>query len=165
MNWGRGFLLLSLVLSGCGFQLRGAMQLPRDVALYVEAAQAPQTGALLSQSLQEQGVVLASTAAKAGWVLHLTQETITRRVLSVSAFSGKMEEIELSHGLDFSVNRPDGTVLLAKQPVRFQRELSFDVQAVLAKDNEEQLLRQDMQREVVAQVLRQLSVLSQRPAP
>ena len=165
MNWTSGFLVLSLLLSGCGFQLRGALQLPRNLAVYVEATQAPQTGVLLSQHLQEQGVVLANTAKTAAWVLHLTQETINRRVLSVSAFSGKMEEIELSHGLDFSVSRPDGSVLLAKQRVNFQRELSFDAQAVLAKDNEEQLLRQDMQREVVAQVLRQLSVLSQRTAP
>jgi len=57
------------------------------------------------------------------------------------------------------VRRPDDTVLLEKRRLSILRDYRFDETAVLAAGVESEMLRQEMFREIVAQVMRRLEVL------
>ncbi len=155
-----GCLLLgSVFLQGCGFQLRHNISLPtslQPVLIQAPAALAP-IAALLQQRLSEQDVAVAQTADKAKLWIELSDETHGERVVSVAAVSTTLKEVELTHQLTLQVRKPDGTVLVEKKPLRQVREFIYDEQAVLAKANEEQLLREDMQAEIIAHILRRLT--------
>lgn len=150
------FLFASL-LSGCGFHLRGSVDLPANYQrMAIEGVSEYSTlGLNLKRSLRGNGVeVVEATAAQV--ILKLSQVSYQRRLLSVSAVSGKTAEYELHYSLTMSVRDRQGNVLLSEQPLQQLRDYVFDQNNVLGTDNQEAQLRKDMERDLVGQILRRL---------
>lgn len=150
------FLFASL-LTGCGFQLRGNVELPANYQhMAIEGvSEYSALGLDLKRALRANGVdVVEATAAQA--ILKLSQVDYQRRLLSVSAASGKTAEYELHYSLKMSVVDRQGKVLVPEQPLQQLRDYVFDQNNVLATDNQEGQLRKDMERDMVGQILRRL---------
>lgn len=150
------FLFASL-LSGCGFHLRDAVDLPASYQRMAIEGVSPysELGLKLKRRLQGNGIeVVESTAA--GVILELGQINYERRLLSVSAVSGKTAEYELHYSVMMSVRDRQGNTLLAAQPLRQLRDYVFDQNNVLGTDNQEAQLREDMVDDLVGQILRRL---------
>jgi LPS-assembly lipoprotein len=150
------FLFASL-LSGCGFHLRGAVDLPASYRHMAIEGVSPYSalGLNLKRSLQGNGVeVVDATAAQV--ILKLSQVSYKRRLLSVSAVSGKTAEYELHYSLKMSVRDRQGNVLVPEQPMQQLRDYVYDQNNVLGTGNQEAQLRKDMERELVGQILRRL---------
>lgn len=151
-------ILLAFSLASCGFQLRQSVSLPDTLQpVKINAASNSQTAVLLSQRLSEQGVTTTQDADQAKLLIELSQEQQNERTISVSALSTTLKEVELTHQLFLQLRKPDGTVLIKKKPLRLVREFIYDEQAVLAQATEKQVLRDDMQQEILAHILRRLS--------
>jgi LPS-assembly lipoprotein len=150
------FLLASL-LSGCGFHLRGSVDLPANYQRMAIEGVSPYSdlGLKLKRGLQANGVeVVDATAANV--ILKLSQVSYQRRLLSVSALSGKTAEYELHYSLKMSVRDRQGNVLVPEQALQQLRDYVFDQSNVLATGNQEAQLRKDMERDLVGQILRRL---------
>jgi len=147
------------VLQSCGFQLRQSVSLPDNLQpIHVKASGATQTSALLQRHLSEQGIAMTDDPNKAKLWLELSEEVSGERTISVStATTATLKEVELTHQLYIQLSKPNGTVLVKKKPLRLVREFIYDEQAVLAKASEEQVLRDDMQQEILAHIIRRLS--------
>jgi LPS-assembly lipoprotein len=78
-------------------------------------------------------------------------------VLSVSALN-QPNEYEVTYTVRFAVRAGDKELLPA-QDVSATRTYSFDERLLLAKDREEEILRQDMARDLADMVMRRLSSL------
>ena len=159
MGLGRlvGALVLATLLAGCGFHPRGSAPLPTSLeALSVEAAQAhgPLADAM-EAALHGAGVVMVDDPAHASARLKLSEPGFQRRVLSVDS-SGHANEYELYYGLNFTLLNAAGDVLLPSQEVSVVREFAFDPGNVLASDQEEALIHDEMRRQAVEQLLRRL---------
>ncbi|EDN70165.1 lipoprotein [Beggiatoa sp. PS] len=152
------FFLFHLLLSGCGFHLRGAAGFDFSL-VHIKSTSANQVALEVGHRLMDEGVKVVPTASAAQIVLHLDNETADNRVLTVSSFSGKLEEIELNVRVNMEVHKPDGTVLLEKQRLSLLRDYSFDETAMLAMWTEAEVLRKEMFQDVVAQILRRLQML------
>ncbi|MEM7018171.1 MAG: LPS assembly lipoprotein LptE [Pseudomonadota bacterium] len=150
-----------LFISACGFKLKGPIELPPDLSpLYIHSLNADAMAAAVVQALTEQEIELTANQSEAKVGLILEDERVDRRVLSVSAASGRLAEIELNHRVELFVLRPDGSVLLDRQVISQVRDLTFDETAVLAKGAEEAALLEDLQREVLSQILRVVDSLA-----
>lgn len=153
-----GLLLLLLSLTACGFQLRGQVGLPSNLQkVYIQADNAEAMAKYVSQLFVDQNISVVDEIEKSQVVLHLSNEAIARRVLSVSASSGKQEEVELNHRIYLEIKDKLGEVLLEKQHISLLRDFTFDATAVLAKGAEEKILYQELQQAVGAQILRSLT--------
>jgi LPS-assembly lipoprotein len=150
------FLFASL-LSGCGFHLRGAVDLPANYQRMAIEGVSPysELGQKLKRGLQANGVNVVE-AAGAQVILKLSEVSYQRRLLSVSALSGKTAEYELHYSLKMSVRDRQGNVLVPEQPLQQLRDYVFDQGNVLATGNQEAQLRKDMERDLVDQILRRL---------
>ncbi len=162
----RYLLLLTLLLSltACGFQLRGSVQLPPELTEMALRDASPATDILpeLRRALKNQKIRLIETAPL---VLQLKAEQYGKRVLSVDS-SGRAQEYGLSYMLRFSMQGNDGVVWLTEQTVTESRDLRFDANAVLGTASEETLLKTEMRRDAVLQILRRLQKAKiQTPAP
>lgn len=155
----KSLILFSLLfLTACGFQLRNNVQLPMDLSpLYIHGKGI--TAKVLKQRLTQQGVEITSDIAKAKLQVHLDDEKRDRRILSVSAVSSKLEEIELSHSVSIKVEDKNGKALLSPQRLERSRYFSFDSQRVLAKGEEEATLRRELQQGILDQILRYLALI------
>ncbi len=154
------FSVLLVLLSSCGFQLRERVSLPSSLQpVLVKAKTGSQTAALLRQRLIEQGVAVTATAKQAKLWIELSHEEQDERMVSVSTFSTTMREVELTYQVYLQLRKPDGKVLVEKRPLRLVREFIYNENEVLAKASEQQVLRDDMQQEILAHILRRLSHL------
>jgi LPS-assembly lipoprotein len=148
-------LALTLLLSGCGFHLRGQDALPDDIRqVYVRAP-----GALADQievHLSSNAVGRARVRSDADVVLTVHSERFDRRVLSVDPDTGKEQESELLYVTVFSATRDDGTVLLERGRLSLLRDYVLDPNAVIGKSHEEGVLRDELRRDAARQILRRL---------
>lgn len=150
-------LALILTLGACGFQLRGAAQLPFQT-LYVDAS-GSQVGPDLQRGLRHgSNVKIANTPGEAQAVLRVLGENREKRILSLNA-SGRVSEFLLFYRLSFHVHDGKGKELMPVQQIELKRDLSFNDAQVLAKEQEEILLYKDMQNDAVQQVIRRLSAV------
>ncbi|MBM3366919.1 MAG: hypothetical protein FJY43_01325 [Betaproteobacteria bacterium] len=152
--------LLTLALAGCGFQLRGAADLPFET-IFVPGA----TGGVALdikrniQSGTRTRVVDDEKSAQA--VLQFTQEVREKHILSLSG-TGQVREFQLRYRVGFRVVDAKGGEFLPVNTIQLTRDVAYSDDAVLAKATEEQQLYRDMQFDMVQQVMRRLSG-AQRP--
>lgn len=157
-------LCLSLLLAGCGFQMRGTATLPFQT-LYVDIPAGNAMGAELKRNLRAgTNVTLVDRKEDAEAVLTNTGETRTKLILSINT-AGRVREFRLRYGFTYSLVDKNGQELAPPADLIISRDYSFNENAVLAKESEEQLLYRDMQSDLVQQVLRRLAVATPKPAP
>lgn len=142
-----------LLLAGCGFQLRGALELPQDIrSVQVTAPSALKNDILAI--LESGGVEIAAADADAR--ITVDSERFSRRVLSVDPNTGKEREFELAYTISFGVARRDGTQVIDNGNVNLLRDYIFDPEAVIGTGREEELLRDEMRRDAARQMLRRV---------
>ena len=158
-------LHFSLVLSACGFHLRGAgkFEMPPALSVLQVKAEGSQLGnnpllTGMKDALRAQTNVLIEDSGDAPRLL-LYGEQSESQVLSVTAV-GKVDEYLLKYEVSFRLVDKSNKLLSTPQTVKVRRDHPFDRSNVLAKEREEQELRREMQRDAVQQILRRLSRLT-----
>lgn len=161
----RLYLLVSVLcvalLSGCGFNIRGSQQSGSQMVgqLYLEEVGNVSVLQPLRNALKAQQVQFAAIRDEADTVVILSNEILSRRVASVSG-SGKVSEYELLHSVGLRVVRSDDSTKAGElvvdtsklpklQTVSVARDYTYDETDVLAKDDEERILRAEMKEELV----------------
>jgi len=148
------FISFVLLLTGCGFHLRGSVELDTSLqALAVrETGGTTVISAELRRILLAQGVDIRDSAPM---VLQLHSESSGRRVLSVDS-QGRATEYDLRYGVTFSLLDVDGVAIIDTETITAHRDMQFDPNAVLGSNTEETRLREDMRREVANRILLRL---------
>ncbi|MBX3650488.1 MAG: hypothetical protein KF771_03805 [Burkholderiales bacterium] len=148
-------LLCTLLLAGCGFQLRGAANLPFDT-LYVQAP----TGSQFANQFRR--VVAAGSATRvvedpkaAEATLVLVQELREKNILSLSG-TGRVREFQLRYRMSYRLLDKNAVETLPVSEIVLTRDFSFNDQDTLSKESEEALLFRDMQNDAVQQLVRRL---------
>ena len=154
-------LTFAALISGCGFQLRGADVLPPDLSdLYISAP--IQILSEVEFFLEGSDTRLVDARSDASVVLTIANERYDRRLLSVDPSTGKEREFELSYAVDVNAASKDGTSLLAQQTVVLVRDFVFDRDALLGASREETVLREEMRRDAVIQIMNRLRAATRR---
>jgi LPS-assembly lipoprotein len=153
--------LLALVLAagGCGFHMQGAVTLPPGIdTVYIAAKDelSPFT-VELRRVLDDAGAEIAPSAGEADAVIRVTQDRTGRRVLSVSA-RNTPQEYQIFYAIEFSIARGDEQAA-KPQAIELTRTYSFSESDLLARDREENILREAMARDLAGLVLRRLESL------
>ena len=151
--------LLALLLAGCGFQMKGAVQLPAGVKrIYVATSDELSPFSVeIGRALAAAGATQAASASEADVVVRVLQDRTGRRVLSVSA-RNTPQAYQVYYALRYSIERGDQQVV-APQEIELSRSYSFSESDLLAKDREEAILRQALARDLADLVLRRLASL------
>ncbi len=152
-------MMLSLV--ACGFQLRGNADLANNLkTMYVQGIDLSRgMGRPLKRGLVNNGVTLVDSYQKDAAVLTLLNYKIDRRVLSVGGANAKVSEYELYGVLNYQVSDAQGVLISKPQTIEAFRDYRFDENEVLAKAEEEQQLREEIEQQLVQSLLRRLSAL------
>lgn len=156
-------LLLALLLTACGFHLRGAGSIPTFESLYVQDGGAPTIARDLKRALSNSGVKLTSSPEDAQASLELMSEASTKNILSLSG-GGKVREYEILYQVIFRVRETGAELWGEPQTVNLRRDFSYSDSALLAKEAEEARLSTDMRAEAIREVLRRVGSLSKSKA-
>ena len=150
-------IMCFLLLSGCGFKLRGAYKLPAEMQVtYVDAAQKSSTlTRALIRSLKASDIKVAENAADNIAVLKLTNESKTKRIVSVDA-NGRAREYTLTYAINFQVKALAAKFEIENQTVSIDRDFQFDTEDVLGNSREESQLYEEMQQDLIRLILLRL---------
>ncbi|MAT66125.1 MAG: hypothetical protein CMN57_10835 [Gammaproteobacteria bacterium] len=153
-------LLLALTLTACGFQLRGQVNLPPEMArTHVQGLnEYSDLGRDLRRLLEGSGVQVVDSTEGASAILDIITNQASRRVLSVQA-GGKVQEYELIQRLVFSVRTTDGRLLLEPQELELTREYLYDRFDPLASGSQEGEIRAEMRRDITQLLMLRLQAL------
>ena len=152
-------LALTLLVSGCGFHLQGRQPLPPAFGNTYIDTRDEQTDFVqdLRKALIASKVNVIPTKDSAGAIINVHEDELTERILSVSA-RNIPTEYELTYRVKFSVVFGDKT-LIDNEEISATRDISFDEAQLLAKEREQEILREALARDLVALVMRRLAAL------
>lgn len=153
INWA---ILFTLILSACGFQLRGMTELSFK-NLYIQGSTLS-ISRDLKQSFKTNGIQVVDTAENAEVLLELLGETNEKRILSLSG-GGLVREYELNYKVNFRTRETTSPTWSPPQTVQVRRDFSYDDKVLLGKGEEEARLNTDMRKDAVREVLRRLTAI------
>lgn len=156
----RAFLLLPLtsllmvLLTGCGFQVRGYdLGLPFS-AIAVESNST--VGDEVRQIIATQSsILLVQDPAKAQVVLHVIAESLDRSVVAFSS-AGRPREIQLRLRVLYRVTDNLAIELSPQQEIAQSRDISVSESEILAVRSAEDFVVNDMKRDIAQQIVRRL---------
>ncbi len=146
-------------LAACGFRLAGNDPLPGILARPYLSVKDPYTDFAreFEHQLKGAGALVQDIRAKSTATIEVTKDVVEQRTLSVSS-RNIPTEYELTYTVTFAVQGPDNE-LLKPQTINVSKDFSFVEQELLAKENEAEILRRQMARDLVAIAMRQLTSL------
>jgi LPS-assembly lipoprotein len=152
-------LALTCALSACGFHLQGRQPLPAEFAYTFIDTRDEQTDFVqdLRKALIAANVNVIRTRGSSGATISVHDDELTERILSVSA-RNIPTEYEMTYKVVFSVSS-GGQTLIDKEEISATRDISFDEAQLLAKEREQEILREALARDLVALVMRRLAAL------
>ncbi|MGR8933773.1 MAG: LPS-assembly lipoprotein LptE [Gammaproteobacteria bacterium] len=134
---------LALLLTACGFHMRGTMLLPEAMQnIYLENASST-LATEVKKTLKFSNAKIVSSKQSAGVIIKIVNEQFRTISLSISSH-GKTNEFELFYSLDFEILDAEGKILQPKKNMIITRSYFNDQTQVLAKGNEATLLRQQI---------------------
>lgn len=150
-------LLGTALLSGCGYHLRGQVDLPdRAKVVYLEGLD---RGQPFSQQLTEllgfAGGRITDDRNQAGSVLHVRRAMHERRQISLSR-AGKANAFDMIYRIEYEVATPKGEILLAPQELEISRQYFVDQQFPLGQGEQESQLRVELEQEAAQTLLLRL---------
>lgn len=149
-------VLLAALLAGCGFQLRGNADLPFN-SLYISGDRnSIFVNDLMRNIRNGSRTTLTDSPKEAEAVLALLGEARFKDILSIGA-DGRVREFRLRYSLSYQLRDAKARALAPAATLELHRDITFNDAQVLAKEAEENLMFQDMQRDAVQLLLRRLS--------
>ena len=152
-----GVLLVgSLLLSACGFQLRGLAQLSFH-NIYIQGSTLSMSKEL-KKSLETNGVKVVTDSEDAELMLELLSEETDKRILSIGG-DGKVSEYALSYQVSFRTRAATNPLWGEVQTVQTSRNFSYNDANLLGKADEEVMLISDMHKDAMRELLRRLTAI------
>lgn len=148
------FVAMSVLLSSCGFQLRGSYALPYR-SIHVSAAGGSAVAGEIRRELVNSATRVLPGPQGADCRLGILDERRERQILSLSG-AGRVREYELRMKVSYQFEDGKGNVVIPTSEIQLKRILAYDDQRVIAKAQEEAMLYRDMERDAAGQILRRM---------
>lgn len=145
----------SLILSGCGWQLRGNTELsPALQVMHLHSQAGARFDQQLRLQLQLSGVLLTTSASDAPIQLLVAAPEIERRELSVGS-NGQVSEYELNGRLNATLVGHSNDRRIEYQ-LEARRIFANDINNVTGTNNTERAQRQALVEDLASQLMRRL---------
>ncbi len=149
--------LMLLLLSGCGFQLRGAGMEALSELSFTGTNRAPVTFREIREALQVRDVQIVSSAPGILAVHILDEQSQRRSVATTNVIDAA--EYELSLSLSFSISK-NGDALVDDAMLIAERVYAVDSANLSGSFEEQTLLMTEMRRELAQKLVRRIDLVS-----
>lgn len=150
-------LTLSLLLSSCGFHLRGMMDMPRwlnHVAIIVEQGHRD-LAPYLAEYIQSYNLIVDSSPAAAQYWIIIEHDSLKQQITSVSS-STTPRQYELIYTVQFKLVRAKGQEIIPTSAITVIRQATINSDRILGSNQEESLLLNEMRRDAAVQIMNKI---------
>jgi|688.fasta_scaffold1166183_1 LPS-assembly lipoprotein len=146
--------VVTTILASCGFALRGSYELPYTTIQVTSRSNSVVAG-LVRRDLADSKTKVVGNAKDAEAALTIIEERRDRQILSLSG-AGRVREYELRMKVTYQFVDAKGQVIIPTSEILLKRTFAYDDTRVIAKQQEEAMLYQDMERDATGQILRRM---------
>ncbi|MFK8020328.1 MAG: LPS assembly lipoprotein LptE [Pseudomonadales bacterium] len=148
-------VLLSLMLSSCGFHLRGAFEVPDSLRIVHLSSENPASAMLsnVRRTMLASGMQVVKYSSEAPYSLHLSGERTEKRSISVDSLAAAAE-FQLRQFISYEIRDERKQLLLGPLELISERNFQNDINNVVGKRDEERLIREEMHIQLAAQIMR-----------
>lgn len=152
-------LLVVLSLSACGFQLRQELVLPTTLQVIRIDVADPYSPLQrnLEQAFRRAGADVVETRDGVA-ALRVSRNQLDRQPLSVGE-TGRVQEFVLRYQVTFELIDAAGMVVVPRQDVELERDYSFDTIQAQGTPGEEEVVRAELERDMVQAILRRVDAV------
>ena len=153
-------ILLTLLLTGCGFQLRGQAPLPPEMRVtYVQTPSGLTPPGSISRqlplALARNGATITRDPAQATATVTILRETSGRRTVAADRFDIRRQYF-LAYDVAYRVTLANGQILIPDESMNASRTLLFDENRVLGFESAQEALIESMAEDLAWQIVRRL---------
>lgn len=155
-------LIILLLLSSCGFHLRGLAEIPdwlNNIAVVVDSG-SRELEPLLDEQLKSYHVNVFASKAKAQYWLVIENDSFQKQITNVSASTTPRQYL-LLYTVTFSLTKNSGETLLSSNTVSVTRQFTLNNDRILGSDYEEMTFKREMEREASNLIISRLSAAHQ----
>ncbi len=157
-------LVVLLLLTACGFKLRGQISALPFKSMYVNAPDGHTIGLEMERMIKTSSTTkLAASPAEADATLDIISVVNDRAILSLSG-GGRVRDFNLVYRVVYRVLDHRGVEIVPNTEITLTRILPFLDAQIVAKEAEERLLVKDMQTDALQQIVWRLSTYKAPPA-
>jgi LPS-assembly lipoprotein len=150
-------MTFALLLPGCGFQLRGEPSVGLKT-LHVSAVGASNVATEVRRALATSPTQLMPTSTGAEAHLQILGEARDKTIFTITG-TGRVYEFQLRLAVRYQLTVPGRDApVIAPTEIDARRRITYSETAPVAKEQEEQLLYEDMQADLAGQILRRIAV-------
>jgi LPS-assembly lipoprotein len=154
------FMVSQLVLSGCGFHLRGAVNLPYKT-MYLNGSMTQELRLYLANYLKTAvNTQVVPNALDAQLIVNIN-ENVGKQILSYNS-AGQITAYRIVESVNFSATNAQGEELISPANLFITRDMDFSLSTPTASGELEALLVTDMRQDMVAQIARRIASLGQK---
>lgn len=143
------------LLTGCGYHLRGNIELPPELTQVYITGPDRDLVQQLSKALEQSGATIMESG-KGAAVINMTTSEFERKLRTTDA-SGLATAYSFKYDVTYNLTASDGDRLQSAENIALLRTLDYDPTQQLQAEDEARFLKEEMQQEVVVQMLRRLS--------
>jgi LPS-assembly lipoprotein len=158
-------IILTLLISACGFQLRGNVALPAGVEpIYIGGLNNNQLSIELRNLLSASGIKLTSNPAQAQYSLLILAQNSDRRAATLGE-GARVAEYQLIETASFKLLKANGQTVLGPNQLSERKIMPNDPNKVASTAEEENLLRREMLQRLAEKIARQLQSFDYQNQP
>ena len=150
--------ILTLLLNGCGFHLRGMVDMPKwlnNVAIIVQQAHRD-LEPLLQDQLQSYKIRVITDPAIANYWLIIESDSFQQNISSISS-STTPRQYQLVYTVRFKLQRAKGEEIIPLTSVVISRQITINSDRILGSTDEEELFKVEMKRDAAVQIINRIS--------
>ena len=149
-------LLATVLLSSCGFHLRGKYEYPDELNPIAIISDDRDFIYELEEVFDFSGLTVVDSPSSANAILEFTREVYKRDPVSLDS-RGRATRYRLKYTARYRVMTLSGDALLRRGSTTSSRVLEYDASRVLQSDSEEDFLKEEMYEDMAQAVARRLS--------
>lgn len=150
--------LFFLLLTACGFHLRGMADMPpwlNNVSIVIQNAHRD-LGPLIKNQLESYNIEVNPDPARADYLLIIQSDGIQQQMTNVSASTAPRQYL-LIYDVQFNLVKRKGAVIIPNNRVIVTRQLTINSDRILGSNSEETLLSSEMRRDAAMQIINRLN--------
>ncbi|MGQ3891419.1 LPS-assembly lipoprotein LptE [Legionella sp. CNM-4043-24] len=148
---------IALLLSSCGFRLRGMADIPpwlNNIAIVVQNGHKDLVP-LLKEQLRAYKIRINPDPARADYILIIEQDSLQQKITSVSA-STTPRQYQLLYSVVYSLVKRKAAPIVSSRLIAVTRQLTVNNNRILGSDSEESMITRDMREDAVMQIISRL---------
>jgi LPS-assembly lipoprotein len=149
----------TIALAACGFHPRAELTIPADLGPVKVVGSDPYSPLAdsLSRALTRANAQPAAPADAKVATLRVTAEEWTEGPLSVDSFA-HVREYVITYKVKFAFVAADNSDIAPLQEVKLQRDYTYDDSHALGASQEQSTIREEMQRDMAASIMRRIDI-------